>query len=306
MSNQHDQNVQDQLAAYALGALDANEVLQVEAHLRSAEASRAELKELQAVVALLPYASQPVEPPAAVRRQLFARIAASHTPESETWPPALKPQPQQAARGWRWAMPILAAVLVLMVLGLGGMLFSLQATIDQLAQEKQMLAGNLSVLQSELAQTSQQLAATQAEQQQLAANLETSQTELQAIARQLSQEEQAFTFVTAPGVATRQLTATEADIQAGGAMYMRPGHSEAVVLFQGLTPLPEGEVYVFWLADGDQQVAAGTVTVDADGLGRLVVQAPRAVNFFEQVMLTVEPTPEVQQPGDKVLLEGSL
>lgn len=315
MSNQPEYHIDEQLAAYALGALDADEALQVEEYLRSSQAIQAELQELRDTVGMLPYAAQPIDPPERVRRQLFARIEAGRTAEPAAQPdaPGLAAPVRPSRWNWRSATPALVVALVLMVIGIGAMTFSLQTRLDRLAQEKQALAGNLEQTRAELAaasaaltQAQQVLASTQAEQQAVIQQLASSQRKLDVIEAQLQQEREAFTFVTAPGVATRELIATQADLQAGGEMYMRPGHSEAVVLFEGLPPPAPGEAYVFWLANEEEQIAAGQVMVDADGLALLVIRAPQEVNAFQQVMVTVESSPDTPYPSGEVLLEGRL
>ncbi|MGE5073756.1 MAG: zf-HC2 domain-containing protein, partial [Anaerolineae bacterium] len=66
---------QENLAAYALGALDAEETAALEAHLRTCETCRAELAAYQGVSAGL-MAALPARPPrSAVRRGLEARLA---------------------------------------------------------------------------------------------------------------------------------------------------------------------------------------------------------------------------------------
>lgn len=310
------QSVHDLLAAYALGALDADEVMQVEAYLAQSAEARAELKALSEVVALLPYAAQPVEPPATVRRQLFARIAASQPAEkaqaAPVRPPAVAAAPPLPVRPRRNAPPLMSAVLavMLLVVGLGGFAVSLQIRMDEMARNSQISVAELNrtrqAMEERLAQMQQVLADTQASQQALSAQLAASRVELANLSAQLNQEQQVLTFISAPGVATRVLEATTAEVQAAGEMYMYPGHSEAVVLFRGLPPLAAGQVYQFWLANAEGQIAAGTVLADADGLARLHVVAPREVNAFTQVMLTVEPVGGSATPSNQVVLEGSL
>jgi hypothetical protein len=53
-------------------------------------------------------------------------------------------------------------------------------------------------------------------------------------------------------------------------------------------------------------VAGGTFAVDTTGIATLVVQAPREVNAFQQVMLTIEPTGGSAHPSQQVVLQGSL
>lgn len=313
MTTRDDQHTHDLLAAYALGVLDADEVAHVEAYLAETEGSQAELAALRAVVARLPYAAQPVEPPARVRRQLFARIAAGRADELELQPElpaetedevpdeprASRSRPSRMADARRFLLPLVAAAMLLLFIGMGTLLYIQQTRMLALAQSNQELA--ISVVEMR-----QVLAETEATQAALAADLTLARQDLDQLTTLFSTEQQVFTFVTAPGVATRRLLPADVLTDADGAMYMRPGQRQAVVLFRGLTPLEPGQVYQFWLADGEIQVAAGTVTVDPDGLARLLVEAPDAVNLFNEVMLTVESNPDSREPTGEVVLEGSL
>lgn len=64
----------DNLAAYALGALDAEDIHALEAHLADCQECRSELADYQAVESALLQAIPPQMPPQALRRKLIARL----------------------------------------------------------------------------------------------------------------------------------------------------------------------------------------------------------------------------------------
>lgn len=294
-----EQHISGQLAAYALGALDIDELAFVEQALQAAPERREEFNQLRDVVALLPYAAPPLSPPDRVRERLLDRIAAASTEQptarvAQPTPPIAPP-----ARRRTWLVPTLMSVLAALVLGLGGLTFSLQQSVAALDQTNRDLVTTLGQLQ-------QALADTQTRQNELAAQLTTNQEQLAALGGAIAQERYVVSFVTAPGVATRTLEATLPNIEARGEMYMYPGNDQAVVIFSGLHTLEPGQTYQFWLADGETQVAAGTFVVDETGLAQLLVDAPREVNAFSEVMVTVEPAGGSTQPSDEVVLAGSL
>lgn len=290
-----DQQTSGQLAAYALGALDIDEMAFVERALRESPDHREELNQLREVVALLPYAAAPADPPERVRTRLLDRIAASAAEQ----PAPVTPLPPAPIRRRGWLTPAIMGVLAAFVLGLGALTFSLQQSVTALDQTNRDLVTTLSQLQ-------QALADTQTRQDELAAQLASNQEQLAQLGGDVAQERHVVSFVTAPGVATRTLEATLPDTNARGEMYMYPGNDQAVVIFSGLHTLEPGQTYQFWLADGQTQVAGGTFVVDESGIAQLLVDAPREVNAFSEVMVTVEPAGGSSVPSEEVVLSGSL
>lgn len=311
MISHHNSSAESQLEAYALGALDAEDRAVVEAQLAASPQQQDELRQLREVVAFLPFSAAPVVPPERVRHALMARIAAARP---QAAPARAEPQPAPVARPRTpWLMPAIAAVLAAMVLGLAGLTFSLSGQVARLDQTNRDLVGVLGGLQTTLADTqarqealASRLDEGRRELEQVSADLAASQDRIAQLNAKQAQDEYVISFVSAPGVATRALSPAEAGQGARGEMYMYPGNSSAVVLFSGLAPLEPGQVYQFWLADGSTQVAGGTFAVDDGGLGHIVVQAPREVNAFREVMVTVEPEGGSTTPSETVVLEGNL
>jgi anti-sigma-K factor RskA len=93
---------QENLAAYALGALDADEALALQAHLQTCESCRAQLAEYQRLSAGLLAALPPRAPGRNLKRTLQRRLAG----ESR----AARPQ-----SGWPLGQTAMAAALVLML-----------------------------------------------------------------------------------------------------------------------------------------------------------------------------------------------
>jgi anti-sigma-K factor RskA len=322
--NDHE-HTESQLEAYALGALDLDERAQVEALLAASPEGQEELRLLREVTALLPYAAAPATPPDRVRQRLMARIASSARPaavpfgdasgsseaDAQRLPvrPALGPAPRLRSR---WFAPAVAVAATLM-LALAGLTLALGSSVARLDATNRELVAALAGLQGSLADTQArqdelagQVAEGQRQIEQLGAELAAGEERLAQLRAELAQDEYVISFVSAPGVATRQLTAAQTGLSAQGEMYMYPGNASAVVLFSGLPALAPGEVYQFWLADGQGQVGAATFIVDGSGIGHIVVVAPREVNAFSQVMVTVEPEGGSSTPSDEVVLEGSL
>ncbi len=306
------QAAEQQVAAYALGTLDPEDRAAVEALLAASPEQQEELRQLREVVALLPYVAQPTSPPERVRQQLLARIAATAAQPAAT-PAAASANAPTPPRRARWLVPAFAAALATLVLALAGLTLSLTDSMARLDQTNRELVTTLGTLQQALADTQArqeslagQLAAGQSQLEQVSTKLAASEERIGQLSAQVAQDDYVISFVSAPGVATRQLVSAQAELSAQGEMYMYPGNSSAVVLFSGLPALAPGKVYQFWLADDSNQVAGGTFVADASGIGHVVVQAPREVNAFSQVMVTVEPEGGSAMPSANVVLEGNL
>jgi len=116
--------IRELLAAYALHALDVDELGRVEAHLHGCAACRRALADHEQVAHGLLHLPKPVRPPARVRARLIARLA--------------QPGAARPARPWmRWA----AAAALVAVLGLNAVLVwqlnRLQSQQAQLAEHQE-------------------------------------------------------------------------------------------------------------------------------------------------------------------------
>jgi anti-sigma factor RsiW len=75
----------DDLAAYALGALEPAEVAELERHLEACEHCRAELRWLEPAVDVLPSAVPQMEPPRSLRRNLMRTVRADARADRGGW-----------------------------------------------------------------------------------------------------------------------------------------------------------------------------------------------------------------------------
>ena len=87
-----------------------------------------------------------------------------------------------------------------------------------------------------------------------------------------------------------RMQSTDAAPQAVGRLFAAPElNAFALIIYDMPTP-PQGMVYQFWLVDtnGDR-TSGGTFTVDAQGRGMQLFRAPKALNNYQGVGITVEP-----------------
>jgi len=75
-NEQHDPHWADEVAAYALGALEPPEAAELEAHLEGCERCRQELRWLAPAVGVLPEGIERIEPPRRVRERVMTEVRA--------------------------------------------------------------------------------------------------------------------------------------------------------------------------------------------------------------------------------------
>jgi anti-sigma-K factor RskA len=102
MANEHTPFLEN-VPAYAIGALDAEETVALEAHLRACESCRAELAAYRDVTANLVMTTPPQPPPASLRETLRGQMP--HAPKKVT------PRPVSWSVG-QWALGAAAVVLL--------------------------------------------------------------------------------------------------------------------------------------------------------------------------------------------------
>ena len=147
-------DVRDRLELLALNALDADEQRAVETHLDDCPDCQSVFADVLQAVELLPEAAQSIDPvtvPDRVKTRLFDRLPASgaSTPAPET--PASDPRRGWLERlssllgqpRWRWA---LAAVNVIALVALGGLLYQQQTATEQLSSQVARLEAGIDIL----------------------------------------------------------------------------------------------------------------------------------------------------------------
>jgi anti-sigma-K factor RskA len=104
----------DDLAAYALGALEERAAVELQGHLRDCEACRAQLRWLQTAVDLLPRSVEQLEPPARLRRRLMASVRAEARKGSRAGIGGAEPRRLRdwGAMLWRPATAVAAGALI--------------------------------------------------------------------------------------------------------------------------------------------------------------------------------------------------
>jgi anti-sigma-K factor RskA len=128
------QEFEEIAGAYALEAVTPSEGREIEAHLATCAKCRSLLQELREAVTFLPLAVQQVEPP----NDLWERLLPALQQESNS--PVAFPQARRRTRRKAWALQLLAAAAVLMLVLLVGMTAWNIALTRQVSLLQQQLA----------------------------------------------------------------------------------------------------------------------------------------------------------------------
>jgi anti-sigma-K factor RskA len=265
MSTPHTHRLEELLPAYALDALDGDDLHELETHLaggcddcrRQLALWQGDLEELAATVT-------PVEPSEITRARILRLAGSAATP------------PARAAAGTPWWLTLAALVL----LGLAVWGFAGQA---RLRGEVQRLAAARDGQAREVDRLSQEVTAARA---------------------QTARAEQALQVLAAPGVQSIALAGLGPSPGARGRAYVNPASRDALFYAFDLPALPRDKTYELWFIAAGKAVPAGTFAVDPRGAASLRVDRVADAGQIQNWAVTVEPSGGVPQPTGAMVLKG--
>jgi Anti-sigma-K factor rskA len=291
MAIPHSSRIVELLPAYALEALDGDELRQVEEHLAAGCPScDAELARLASTVEALarlaagePGAGEEPDAPAIlerVRGRLLSQLAAegprrpaSTAPVVPLAPPSRAPRRAAAAR-WAW----LAAAALLLAAGAG-------------LVRQARLGEEIARLHADRARL---LARTDA----LERRMEVVQAEAERLARTLS-------VIGVPGVQSVELAGMGTASRAVGRAYVNAAERRAAFHASRLPALGPDKSYELWaIDDEDRKLPAGVFSVDARGEATVLVDRPLEIGRIESWVVTIEPRGGRPQPTGPIALAG--
>jgi anti-sigma-K factor RskA len=245
---------EEEFDLYALGALDGEELRGLDSHLKLCPDCRRKLEEARGRIALLALVAPRQPAPDHIKERLMGQIAGR---------PVAPPVPHLAAI-WRWAVPTLSAVLVVLV----------------------VLAVNLKNQNNEL---SRRLSNVEAEHQ----GMEVELSRARAIAE----------LLTSPDTARITLVSGEASPVPQAKAFYHP-QKGLIFIAANLPVLPPGKTYQLWLVPTEgSPISAGVFPTDVHGNGEVVLPPLRSGIIAKAFAVTIEPAGGVSQPtGPKVLI----
>lgn len=274
----HSPRHEELLPAHALGALDGEELRELEAHLATGCAEcRRHLDLWQGDVEELAASVEPIAPSEETRRRIRKLAGAAIAPMAPLAPPAPIIPIQRPAKSStaRW-LPLAAAACLLIAAGSLWRQAQMGRELDRLGAERDRLARQVAGLD-------QQLGLARSESQRLAESL---------------------SIIASPGSRSIQLAGLGPTPQASGHTFVSPERNEAVFYAFGL-PAPErGKTYQLWWIQDGKPVSAGVFDVDERGSGSLRVANVAPAGRIQAWAVTVEPEGGVPAPTGAMVLKG--
>jgi anti-sigma-K factor RskA len=267
-----DDQLEEMAAAYALGALEPDELAWAEAALLTDPDFRRAVEEARAVTDLLPLIAPALTPPMSVRASLMRGLDRPPVAASRR---AATPVPSPARRWWQgWWQPALATAAACLVLALG---FTTMTARQELLIEREQA----------------QAVAPKATQSAQAVAAVTSPYATTVPLRPLS---------TSSPSGEPMMTAAQAG--GDGKVVLDPIHSQVVLVVRQLPPLPQRQVYQVWLSTPNEArpAAIARLQVDLDGFGYLTLPMPGGVEHARQLLVTVESEEGSAEPTSQPVL----
>ena len=269
MATPHSERIEEFLPAYALGALDGEDLRELEEHLADGCAEcRRQLDLWQRDLEALAESVTPVRPSETTRARVL-RLAGSGASGSGA---SVAPAPRRLPR---WLPFAAAALLLLAVWGVAGQIRR-RGEIRRMTAEQESLERRVADLGREVQQ----------------ARFESRRTA------------QALQVLAAPHVSSVVLAGLGPTPGAAGHTYVNPQTHDALFYAFNLPVLAPDKTYQLWFIAEGKPVSAGTFSVDPRGTGSLRVESVVDVADIQAWAVTVEPRGGVPQPTGEMVLKG--
>lgn len=121
---------------------------------------------------------------------------------------------------------------------------------------------------------------------------------------QVNEQNATLALLSQPGAVTKEFKATAVQPNARGQLIADPNDNRALLIVNGLKPLPAGRVYEAWLIKGKTPVGVGTFVVDANGVGQILINAPEPLRVYQIAALTEEPEGGSALPTTSILMSS--
>lgn len=279
------QELEELISAYALGALDGEELKEAEEIIASGSADALELlREYQDLTSHLSYASKGVMPEPELKKKMLTEILGSREMLlPETSPPFW-------SRFWNLGLSLGGAVAVGLIL----ILFISNNSLNQKLQTENTL----------IAELNDKLNEQELRIDSLKSAIATKDSEMGALKASYANLDELTEFLEDPNVFVIQLSNMHDNHEAGSGVLIDKDDDEALLYCLDLAPAPKGKTYQCWVkADGTHKSIA-VFKVDDHGSHIVKVKDLSRLGNIEQYSLTLEPAGGVDQPTGMKYFEG--
>jgi len=264
------------VSAYALGALDRDDRVRFEGHLRAGcpDCER-DLVQYTETLGNLAAEAPPVAPPPAVRARLLERVA---TEPRAVRPTALARLAPLRRLAWplAWAATVAAAAALVAYLTL---------TVADLRREVARRAAEATAHQVAVARLQKQVA---------------------DLGQEALRQRELLALLSAPDARVITLAGLGPGQSARGRIWWRGGVQPGFFVTSGLPPAPPGKIYQLWVISAGTPFSGGIFAVDERGAGRLEVGPIPAATKPEVFAVTLEPAGGLPAPSGPMYLAAKL
>ncbi len=328
LANLSDDELQEWLTGYALGALEPAEMVAVGEYLQDQPELLAVVQRLEETSAALAFAAPEATPPAHVKAALMTRLQAEAEPRrvtTSTLPDSTSPTmsrsrltPPPAAglfgqrtnvrrqstprrsRGWRfqdwfdvatgWKVATVAscAALAFFVVTTLQLMNYLSGTATELERQQRAVSALEEQLTTLTTENDQLQQANEIATQELAA-AQTSTTDLETTLQQIVTELQLQEQQLASLLDVNQVVALDSTRESAATGALFVGTNSLVLVVHGLQPLPADQTYELWLIPEDSNpVSAGLVQVSREESPNITTDIQLTTPSFVAVGLSIE------------------
>jgi len=268
-----DERIQELISAYSLGALEGDDLREIEEFKQSNPEQFEELlKESELAFSQLTYAVKGSSPDPGLKKKLMSDIKE----DSKQY------RPETTLSFWERVQPFwlslgtaVAAIAIVSLIAYNFML------TNQL-ESRQALVANL--------------------QNQIAAK----QTEIDNLEKESVLNRQMVAFLEDPNVVIINLVNTQPDLTAVGRVLWNTKDDQAMFCGINLPQPPEGKTYQLWAIGSGDPKSAGIFNVNNEGKNVLMLDSLSDLGNIKQFAVSLEPAGGVPLPTGKIYLSGEI
>lgn len=277
--------LEELISAYALGALDGQELKEVEDLLASGSTDAKELiSQYQEVASNLSYSTRAVMPDPELKKKVLSELLGARELPVEPVPAPFW------SRFWNLGLSLGGAVAV-------GLILILFISNNSLKQQ-------LKTENSQIAELEQQITDQEKTISSLKAVVAEKESEMGALKDSFAKLDDLTEFLEDPDVFVIQLSNMHDNPEAGSGVLLDRADDEALFYCLDLEAPPEGKTYQLWVkADGAHKSIA-VFKVDGHGTNLVKLESVSNLGNIEQYSVTLEPDGGVEQPSGKMIFAG--